>query len=30
MSKKVSSESFIKDIRRKTRKKYFSEEKIRN
>jgi len=29
MSKKVSSESFIKDIRRKTRKKYSSEEKIR-
>jgi len=29
MSKKVSSESFIKDIRRRTRKKYSSEEKIR-
>ena len=29
MSKKVSSESVIKDIRRKTRKKYSSEEKIR-
>jgi transposase len=27
--KKVSSESFVKDIRRKTRKKYSSEEKIR-
>jgi hypothetical protein len=25
--KKVSSESFVKDIRRKTRKKYSSEEK---
>ncbi len=29
MGKKVSSESFVKDIRRKTRKKYSSEEKIR-
>ena len=29
MSKKVSSESVVKDIRRKTRKKYSSEEKIR-
>ncbi len=29
MNKKVSSESFIKDIRRRTRKKYSSEEKIR-
>jgi hypothetical protein len=29
MNKKVSSESFVKDIRRKTRKKYSSEEKIR-
>ena len=29
MSKKVSSESYVKDIRRKTRKKYSSEEKIR-
>jgi transposase len=29
MNKKVSSESVVKDIRRKTRKKYFSEEKIR-
>jgi len=29
MNKKVSSESFVKDIRRRTRKKYSSEEKIR-
>jgi transposase len=29
MNKKVSSESYVKDIRRKTRKKYSSEEKIR-
>ena len=29
MNKKVSSESFIKDIRRKTRRKFSSEEKIR-
>ncbi len=29
MNKKVSSASFVKDIRRKTRKKYSSEEKIR-
>ena len=29
MSKKVSSEKMIKDIRRRTRTKYFSEEKIR-
>jgi transposase len=29
MSKKVSSESVIKNIRRRTRKKYSSEEKIR-
>ena len=29
MNKKVSSESVVKDIRRRTRKKYFSEEKIR-
>jgi len=29
MNKKVSSESFIKDIRRRTRKKFSSEEKIR-
>jgi len=29
MNKKVSSESLVKDIRRKTRKKYSSEEKIR-
>ena len=29
MNKTVSSESVIKDIRRRTRKKYFSEEKIR-
>ena len=29
MSKKVSSESVVKDIRRKIRKKYSSEEKIR-
>jgi transposase len=29
MNKKVSSESLIKDIRRRTRKKYSSEEKIR-
>jgi hypothetical protein len=28
MNKKVSSESFVKDIRRKTRKKYSSEEKV--
>jgi transposase len=27
--KKVSSESLVKDIRRRTRKKYSSEEKIR-
>ena len=29
MNKKVSSESLVQDIRRKTRKKYSSEEKIR-
>ena len=29
MNKKVSSESVVKDIRRRTRKKYSSEEKIR-
>jgi transposase len=29
MDKKVSSESVVKDIRRRTRKKYSSEEKIR-
>ena len=29
MNKKVSSESIVKDIRRRTRKKYSSEEKIR-
>jgi transposase len=29
MSKKVSSEKFVKDIRRRTRTKYSSEEKIR-
>ncbi len=29
MNKKVSSEKFVQDIRRKTRKKYSSEEKIR-
>ena len=29
MNKKVSSESAVKDIRRRTRKKYSSEEKIR-
>ena len=29
MNKKVSSESVVKDIRRKTRKKYYSEKKIR-
>ena len=29
MDKKVSSESVFKDIRRRTRKKYSSEEKIR-
>jgi transposase len=29
MAKKVSSESVVKDIRRRTRKKYSSEEKIR-
>ena len=29
MSKKVSSESVVKDIRRRTRNKYSSEEKIR-
>ena len=29
MNKKVSSETIIEDIRRKTRKKYSSEEKIR-
>ena len=29
MKKKVSSESVVKDIRRRTRKKYSSEEKIR-
>jgi transposase len=29
MHKKVSSEKFVQDIRRKTRKKYSSEEKIR-
>ena len=28
MNKKVSSESIVKDIRRRTRKKYSSEEKI--
>ncbi len=30
MNKKVSSESVVIDIRRRTRKKYSSEEKIRN
>lgn len=29
MNKKVSSEKFVQDIRRKTRKKYSPEEKIR-
>ena len=29
MNKKVSSESVVKDIRRRTRRKYSSEEKIR-
>ena len=29
MNRKVSSESVVKDIRRRTRKKYSSEEKIR-
>jgi transposase len=29
MDKKVSGESVVKDIRRRTRKKYSSEEKIR-
>ena len=29
MNKKVSSESAVKDIRRRTRKKYYSKEKIR-
>ena len=29
MSKEVSSEKIVKDIRRKTRKKYSAEEKIR-
>ena len=29
MNKKVSGESVVKDIRRRTRKKYSSEEKIR-
>ena len=29
MEKKVSSEKVVHDIRRKTRKKYYSEEKIR-
>jgi transposase len=29
MSKEVSSENIVKDIRRKTRKKYSAEEKIR-
>ena len=29
MDKKVSGEPVVKDIRRRTRKKYFSEEKIR-
>ena len=29
MGKKVSSESVVKDFRRKIRKKYFSEEKMR-
>ena len=28
MKKKVSSENFVKDIRRQTRRKYLSEEKI--
>ncbi len=29
MKKKVSSEKIVKDIRRRTRKKYSSEEKVR-
>ena len=29
MKKKVSSEKVVKDIRRRTRKKYSSEEKVR-